>query len=88
MDSESNCKKTLTPYASYNSSVFQTSNLPAAYYCRRVVEIKSRQDRTFDPGGLQGYLRACLFLGSWRALVRGEVIRLEKLGDELQHFLG
>ena len=49
-DSEANCKKTLTPYASYDSSVFQKSNLPAALYC--VVETKSRQNRTFDLGGL------------------------------------
>ena len=48
---ETNFKKSTTPYASYDSSVFQTSNLPAAPYCRRVVETKSRQNRTFDPGG-------------------------------------
>ena len=29
---------------------------------------------TFDPGGSQGYFRACPFLGSWRALVCGEVV--------------
>ena len=61
---EVNCKKTSTPYASYDSSVFQKSNLPAALYCRRVVETKFRQNRTFDPGGLQGYLCNCPFTGS------------------------
>ena len=70
-DSEANSKetnlRTSTPYASYDSSVFQESNLSAAPYCRRVVETKSRQNRTFDPGSSQGRLRACPFLRSWRA---------------------
>ena len=74
-DSEVNRKKTSTPHVSYDSSVFQKSNLPAAPYCRRVVETKSRQNRTFDQGGSQGHPRACPFLGSWRALVCGEVVR-------------
>ena len=83
-DSEVNSKetnlRTSTLYASYDSSIFQESKLPAAPYCRRVVEIKFRQNRTFDPGGSQGHLRACLFLGSWRALVCGEVIRAGPAG--------
>ena len=29
------------------------------------------QDKTFNPSGFQGRLRACPFLGSWRALFRG-----------------
>ena len=74
-DSKKENVRTSTPYTSYDSSVFQESNLSAAPYCRRVVETKSRQNRTFDPGGSQGHLRACPFLGSWRALVCGEVIR-------------
>ena len=53
-----------TPYASYDSSVFQESNLFASPYYRRVVETKSRQNRTFDPGGSRGDLRACPFLES------------------------
>ena len=72
-DSEANSKetdlRTLTMYVSYGSSVFRKSNLPAVPYCGRVVETKSRQNRTFDPGGSQGHPRACPFLGSWRALV-------------------
>ena len=64
-----------TPYAPYDSSVFQECNLSAAPYCRRIVETKSRQNRTFDPGGSRGHLRACPFSVSWRALVRGEVVR-------------
>ena len=62
---EKNSKKknlrTSTPCVSYDSSAFQESNLPAAPYCRRAVETKSRQNRTFYPGGLQGHLRACPF---------------------------
>ena len=49
---------------------------------------KSRQNRTFDPDCSQGYLRACPFLGSWRALVCGEIIRAGAAGDELQHLFG
>ena len=38
--------------ASYDSSsVFQERNLSATPYCRRVVDTKSRQNRTFDLGG-------------------------------------
>ena len=77
---ETNFTKSPTPYASYDSSVFQKSNLPAAPYYRRVVETKSRQNRTFDPGGLQGHLRACPFLGSWRPLGCGEIIRAGAAG--------
>ena len=36
--------RTSTPYASYDSSVFQESNLSAAPYCRMVVETKYRQN--------------------------------------------
>ena len=77
---ETNFKKSPTPYTSYDSSVFQKSNLPAAPYCWRIVETKPRQNKTFDPGGSQGHLRACSFLGSWRALVCGEVIRAGAAG--------
>ena len=81
---EENSKKkhlwTSTLYVSYHSSVFQESNLPAAPYYRRVVETKSRQNKTFDPGGSQGHPRVCPFLGSWRALVCGEVIQAGAAG--------
>ena len=66
--------RTSIPSASHDSSsVFQERNLSATPYCRRVVDTKSGQNRTFDPGGSRGHLRACPFLGSWRALVCGEV---------------
>ena len=75
--------------ASYDSSsVFQERNLSATHYCRRVVNTKSGQNRTFDPGGDRGHLRACPFLGSWRALICGEDLRSEAAGDELQRLFG
>ena len=76
----------LTPSASYDSCSFW--RLFAAPYCYRVVETKSRQNRTFDPGGSRGHLCACPFLVSWRALVCGEVIRAGAAGDEQQRFFG
>ena len=79
MNPEEGSKKeklwTSTPHASYDSSVFQKSNLSAAPNSRRFVETKSRQNRTFDPGGSRGHLRACPFLGSWPALGCGEAVR-------------
>ena len=80
---EPNCKTTSTPYASFESSGFFWKLL-AAPYCRSVVDTKSRQNRTFDPGGSRGHLRACSFLRSWRALICGEDLRAEAAGDELQ----
>ena len=62
-DLEPNCKKTSSPYASFESSSFFW-RLLAAPYCRRVVDTKSRQNRTFDPGGSRGHLRVCQFLGN------------------------
>ena len=85
-DLEPNCKKTSIPYASFDSSSFW--RLLAAPYCRRVVDTKFRQNRTFDPGGSRGHLGACPFLGSWRALVCGEVLRAGAAGDELQRLFG
>ena len=87
-DLEPNCKKTSTPYASFESRSSFVWRLLAAPYCRSVVDTKSRQNRTFDPGGSRGHLRACPFLGSWRALVCGEDLRAGAAGDELQRFIG
>ena len=78
-NSEKKKSRTSTPHVSYDSSAFQDSNLPAAPYCRRVVETKSRQNRTFAPGGSQGQRRACPFSGSWRALVVVRSYLLEQL---------
>ena len=90
MNSEGDSKMedswTVTPSASYdNSNVWR---MFAAPYCRRVVDPKSRQNMTFDPGDSRGHLRACPFLRPWRALVCGEVLRDGAAGDELQRFFG
>ena len=55
--------------------------------CRRVIETKSGENRMFDPGGSQGRLRACPILGTWRALLWGEVMHAGTAGDDLQRFL-
>ena len=62
--------RTSTQPVSYDSSFW---NLLAAPICRKVIETKSMQNRIFDPGGFQGRLRACPFLGSWRAIFCVEV---------------
>ena len=67
-----------TPSASYDSS-FWRNNLLAAPSCRRVIETKSGQNRMLDSGGSEGRLRACLFLGTWRVLLYGEVFFLQRL---------
>ena len=46
---------------------------------RRVIQTKSRQTLVFDPGGCTGHLRTCPFLGTWRALLCGEVLIWERL---------
>ena len=71
-----------------SSSVLQERNLSATPYCRRVVDTKSGENRTFDPGGSRGHLRACPCLGSWRALVCGEDLWAGAAGAELQRFFG
>ena len=68
---EANCKKTSTPCVSYNSSVL---NLLATSSCRKVMETKSVENMTIDSGGSQGHFLACPVLGSWCALLCGEVI--------------
>ena len=62
---------------SYDSSFWK---LLAAPSCLRIMETKPMQNRTFDPGGFQGRLCACPFLGSWRALLYVEVIRAGAAG--------
>ena len=41
----------------------------------------------FNPGGSEGRFRACPFLGTWRALLCGEVMRVGAADDDLQRFL-
>ena len=65
------------PSAWYNSSFWKLLPAPLGL---RVIKTKPMQNMTFDPGGSQGRLRACPFLGSWRALLCGEVIRAGAAG--------
>ena len=55
----------------------RTPNQYARYYSSfwkmKVLEVKPRQTLVFDPGGSTRRLRACPFLGTWRALLYGEV---------------
>ena len=59
---------------------FWRNKLLAAPSRQRAIETKSMQNKTLDPGDSQGRLRACPFLGSWRALLCGEVIRVGVAG--------
>ena len=52
---------TSIPSAWYDSSFWKLLPAPLGV---RVIETKPMQNRTFDPGGLQGHPRACPFLGS------------------------
>ena len=70
---------TSVPSVWYDSS-FWRNKLLAAASCRRAMETKPMQNKTFDPGGSQGCLRACPVLGSWRALLCGEVMRVGAAG--------
>ena len=64
---------------------YDSSFLPAAHSCRRVIEKKSGENIRFDPDGFQDCLRACPFLGSWCALLYGEAIHIGVAG-RLQNF--
>ena len=48
-------------------------NNQQAPFWPRVIEIKSRQNLVFDPGGSTVRLLVCPFLGTWRELLCGEV---------------
>ena len=69
---ETNSMKTLALYVSYDSSFFQMNNLPAVSSCRRVIETKSGENRTFDPGGSRLSTRLSVF---------GMVARVDLWGD-------
>ena len=68
---------TSIPSAWYDGSFWK---LLAAPSCLNIIETISGENMTFDPGGSQGHFRACLVLGSWRALLCGEVIRARAAG--------
>ena len=65
---------------------FWRNKLLAAPSCRRVMEIKSMQNRMFDSGSSQGRLRAWPFWGSWRTLLCGEVMRVGATGRGCSFF--
>ena len=74
-DSKTNWR-TRIRYVSYDSNF-----LPAAYPFRMVIETKLGENRMFDPGGSQGRLRACPFLGTWRVCFVVKSFVLEQLGE-------
>ena len=73
-EEDSKEKKTWTsvPPAWYDNSFWKLLPAPSGL---RVIETKPMENRTIDPGGSQGHLRACPFLGPWRVLVCGEAVR-------------
>ena len=86
-DLEAKNSWTSVPSASYNSSSFR--RLSATTYCRRVVDTKSGQNRTFDPGGSRGHLRACPFLDRGARWFVARIYGLgQAAGAELQRFFG
>ena len=70
---ETHFERTSIPSAWYDDSSFRRNKQLAAPSCRRVIDTKPGQNRMFDPGGSQGRLRVCLFLGTRCALLCGEV---------------
>ena len=80
MDSKTNWRTRIL-HVSYDSNF-----LPAAYSFRMVIEIKSGENRMFDPGGSRGRLRACPFLGSWRVCFVVKLFVLEKLVEDAALF--
>ena len=67
---ETNSKKASIQYVSYYSSFWRINNQLLPFWWK-VLETKPRQTLVFDPGGFTGHLRACPFLGTWRALLCG-----------------
>ena len=78
-------KRISTPSAWYDSS-FRRNKRFAAPSCRRVIDTKSGQNRMFGPGGSRDRFRACLFLGTWHALLCGKAMRVGAADDDLQRF--
>ena len=48
--------------------------------------MKLMQTLMFDPGGFKGRLRACTFLGTWSALLCGEILVWAPAGGDLERF--
>ena len=67
-------------FCSTEGTNLRTSNQYATNYSSfwkmKVLQTNSMQTLMFDAGGFKGRLRACPFLGTWRALLCGEVLVL------------
>ena len=70
--------KTSVLYVSYFNSFGWINNQQVLFW-PRVIEAKFGQNWLFDPEGSTGRLRACPFLGTWRALLCKEALVLERL---------
>ena len=77
--------RTLDQYASYYSIFWRINNQQTPFW-PGVIETKSGQNLVFNPGGSTDCLRACPFLGTWRALLCGEVF--VRALDEAAAFCG
>ena len=77
--------RTSIQYASYYSSFWRTNNQQAPSW-PRVIETESGQNLMFNPGGSTGRFITCPFLGTWRALIWGEVF--VRTLDEAAAFYG
>ena len=53
-----------------------------------LYKTKSRQTLLFDQGGSKGRLRVCPFLGTWRALLSGELHVRARLEEAAAFFGG
>ena len=60
----------------------------SSFWKMNVLETKSRQNMVFDSGGYTGRLRACPFLGTWRALLSGKVLLGHRMVPEAGAFFG
>ena len=70
----------LTEETNSRTSILYASNYSSFYLrtapsCRRVIETKSGQNLMHDPGGFTSHLCTCPFVGTWHALLCGEVYR-------------
>ena len=70
--------RTSVLYALYYSSFGWINNQQASFW-PWVIETKSGQNQVSDPGGSTGCLHACPCLGTWRALLSGEALVMERL---------
>ena len=83
---ETNSETASIQYASYYSN-FSRINNQLPLFWRKYVETKSRQTLVFNLGGSTGRLRTCPFLGTWSALLCGELFVRAPAGGNLERFL-